>query len=100
MIEAYIPSPPDPTLDFGEYYILDDNDKIQRVYICDIYPDHIEGTLYGVRYSKTSKRYGGDGYGRTHMWNLYDNKEDCRAQTHACYDGWERLRELQKEKET
>ncbi len=98
MVEGYIPSPPDPTLEAGEYYILDDYDRVQKVFIRDINPDmRNDRTVYGVRYCSTGNRYnGGYGYGHTPMSSLYDNKQDCRDQTHMMYDYWEHLRELVK----
>lgn len=99
MIEAYLPSPPDPELGFNEYYIRDAYDKIQKVYIQNINPDlRNDCTLYGVRYCSNGNRFGGayNDYGTTHKWDLYDNKEDCRNATHVCYDDWEDLRELQR----
>ncbi len=96
MVSVYIPSPRDPDLPDGEYYITDSNERIQRVYISDINPGKMnESTVYGVRYASSGKRYGGDEYGNTHMWDLYDNKTDCRNRTHPCYDGWEYMRELE-----
>ena len=98
MIEGYLPSPPDPTLDMCEYYILDNNDRVQRVFIRHINPGELDSVnVYGVHYSATGNRFGGDDYGKTHKWDLYDNAEDCRNRTHMCYDGWERLRDLQRE---
>lgn len=98
LIDAYIPSPPDPSLEDGEYYILDDYDRVQKVYINQINPGHLnEGTVYGVRYSATGNRFGGDDYGRTTMSRLYDNRDDCKAQTHIAADNWEYLRKKQQE---
>ena len=97
LIAAYIPSPPDPELGFNEYYILDDYDRVQKVYICDINPGPCnEGLVYGVRYSATGNRFGGDDYGQTPMYRLYDNKTDCRNRTHVI-DYWEDLRRKQQE---
>ena len=31
---------------------------------------------------------------------LYDNKEDCRNQTHGAYDDWEALRKIQEKGES
>lgn len=93
--DAYIPSPRDPDLESNAYYILDPYDKIQKVFIREINPDlKNDRTVYGVRYWATGKRYGGEEYGKTQMSELYDNKEDCRNQTHMCYDYWEYLRGL------
>lgn len=99
MIEAYIPSPKDETLSFGEYYILDDHDRVQKVYIQDIMPGMIdESTKYGVKFCSTGKRYNGwKGYGNTDMSELYDNKEDCRNMTHCMYGDWEKLRWMEGE---
>lgn len=98
MVETYLPNRRDPNLPEGEYYILDNNERIQQVYISNIYPDmEHDSTTYGVILSKTGKRYrGGSGYdGSVHMYDLYDNKEDCRNWAHGVYDGWEQLRALQ-----
>lgn len=40
--------------------------------------------------------FGGGWY---FMGALYDNKEDCRNNTHPWYNYWERLRELQQKEE-
>lgn len=97
MIEGYIPNPRDPELGDDDFYILDPYDRVQKVYITDINPGRMnEGVRYGVRYSSTGKKYGGSDYGNTYMSQLYDNKEDCRNQTHMLFEGWEELRELQR----
>ena len=98
MIEGYLPNPRDPELDAFEYYILDDNNRVQKVYISDIMPgESLYGeTTYGVRYSATGNRFQGfPGWGKVRKYQLYDNKQDCKDSTHSCYDGWEELRELQ-----
>lgn len=95
MIAAYIPTPRDPDLPEDEYYILDNYGKCQRVYISDINPDRYE-TKYGVRYSGSGRKFtNGWEYGKTNLWELYDNKPDCRDQTHMGYNRWEDLRKLQ-----
>lgn len=96
MIDAYIPSPRDPALDVCEYYAQDANGRIHKVYIRDIFPEN-DCTLYGVRYSGSDRAFtGGYGeYGKMHMYELYDNKDDCRDRTHMFFDGWEYLRRLQ-----
>lgn len=97
MIAAYLPTPRDPDLKEFEYYVMDNFEHIQRVYICDINPGK-ECTVYGVRYSSTGYKFRGGiggGYGTTYMSELYDNKPDCRKQTHMCYNNWEYLRRLQ-----
>ena len=97
LINGYIPSPRDETLDPMEYYYIPDNgsEKCFKVYITDIYSTK-DGTLYGCRYSSNGNR--------VHNWlpydgipkrDLYDNKQDCRDRTHSMQDDWEYLRELQ-----
>ena len=105
LIEAYIPSPRDPELEFGEYYVLDIRDRPVKVRVVNIAP-HGEGTVYQVEtpsgrlvhgcWESDADTWGGGWYAMAH---LYDNKEDCRSSTHVMYDGWEHLRELQR-KET
>jgi len=99
LINAYLPSPPDETLEFGEYYIFDDRDyKVKRVYVRDIGVGDYGDTVYGLRFSHNNQMYhGGCGYLTQHMYELYDNKEDCRNSTHLIYDDWERLRKIQRE---
>ena len=98
MIEGYIPSPKDNTLDPFEYYFMPDGStRIFKVYISDIYPGEHE-TTYGCHYSSNGNR--------VHTWRefdgipkreLYDNKEDCKNMTHSFFNQWEELRELQEE---
>lgn len=98
MIEYYIPSPRDETLDDNEYYIKAEySGRVHKVYISDICPDILhDRTLYGVRYSATGKRfYKDENYGTVQMSELYDNKQDCKEQTHLFYDAWERLRGIE-----
>ena len=103
MIEAYIPSPPDPTLRDQEYYFKQ-NGRVIRVFALDVLPLH-DGTEYGLYQERGTGLRWVDGYGlgdrmrgaRRH--DLYDNKEDCRNDTHMVYDDWEYLREAQKREE-
>lgn len=104
MIAAYIPGEPDPTLDFGEYYFLQQNTgrgRVIRVFALDCYP-HRDGTRYGCYTMRGGQLvhvddgWGGDPYHGIYMSQLYDNKEDCKNQTHSWYEGWEKLREIQK----
>ena len=99
MIEGYIPSPPDPSLDPGEYYYLQNN-RVIRVWICDILP-YANGTEYGIYQERAGQLvridagYGDPNHG-VRMSQLYDNKDDCREQTHLLYDHWENLRFIQR----
>lgn len=102
MIDAYLPSPPDPTLDFDEYYVLDKAGRVRKVRMRDILL-HGDDTTYGVVEVSTGRRIdaGWDSeYIGFRMSALYDNKQDCRDQTHMMYDGWEYLRRLQREERT
>lgn len=66
------------------------------MYICNIYSD-CGNSLYSVRMSSSRNRlsssYPGNGYP---LRQLYDNKQDCKDETHLFYDDWERLREIQR----
>ena len=105
MIEEYLPNPPDPTLEDGEYYFKQSTmggDRIIRVFALDVLP-HEDGVEFGLY-----QRHGGqmrwvDGYGLgdrnrgARMGRLYDNREDCQNDTHWFFDGWEELRKVQRE---
>ncbi len=97
LIKAYIPSPRDTTLGDFEYYVQDSSGRIQKVEIQNFCPCG-ENMLYQVVQVDTRKRVKGwkkyDGFT---MSDLYDNKQDCKDNSHYMYDGWERLREIQKE---
>lgn len=102
-ISYYLPHDPDPTLDLNEYYWLQytngatGNPRVIRVYALDILP-HKDGTEYGIyqmrggRLQWVDVGYGDDTRG-ARMGDLYDNKQDCRDQTHGAVDWWPSLRE-------
>lgn len=95
MIEAYIPSPRDESLDFDEYYVKDNAGRVHRVHFREIYP-HKEDTFYSV-YTDGGKHIKCwlDELGGFPMAYLYDNYDDCKNDTHSLYNNWEYLRELQ-----
>ncbi len=95
-IAAYLPHPRDPELEDGEYYVKHSySGRVHKVYISDIAEDRHFNTVYGVRYSSTRKKfYQNDEYLCIRMGDLYDNKPDCKDETHPCIDYWENLREL------
>ena len=99
MIAEYLPNPPDPSLDFEEFYFLQNN-RVIRVYALDCFC-HEHDVCYGL-YTKRGGRLvrvdegWGDPFHGAYRHELYDNKEDCRNQTHSWFDRWEQLRELQK----
>lgn len=95
-IEAYIPSPRDTALDVFQYYAQDMAGRIQKVEITDILPLADERTVYLVVQADARKRVKGQReYGGYEMRDLYDNKQDCKDETHPFCDFWERLRETQ-----
>lgn len=104
MIEYYLPNPPDPDLQQGEYYWLQEGfgrPRVIKVYPLDIWPVK-DGTEYGLytkkggRLVKVDAGYG-DPFRGARKHDLYDNKIDCRNREHNMCDEWERLREIQKE---
>ena len=102
MIQEYLPNPPDPTLGFEEFYYRQSTmkgEQVIKVQVRAIFPAE-EGLEYEI-----FQIYGNDlrwvdvGWGNRNRGcrrsELYDNKEDCRNQTHSWFDNWEALRELQ-----
>lgn len=95
LAEKYIPSPRDETLDEDEYYVLSVNGVVQKGWISDIAADRYGNELYRLRNSKGIVRsWDSDSLGYTQKMNLYDNKKDCKAETHYCYNDWEELRNV------
>lgn len=100
MIREYLPGKPDPTLQFGEYYFLQNN-RVIRVFALDVYCNR-DGDTYGCyrqvggRMVKVDDGWGGGPFHGVYKSQLYDNKEDCRNQTHSWCERWEELRELQR----
>ena len=103
MIEAYIPNPPDPSLEMSEYFYCrstSSGDKIIRVFALDILP-HRDGVEYGLyqkrggRLCRIDTRGDGDRSRGAPMSALYDNYQDCKDQNHYMYERWEWLRERQ-----
>ena len=101
LIEAYLPHPRDPELEFDEYYAMDTAWKVRKVRVVEFLP-HEDYTTYGVVESSTGKHIDA-GYGSRWIGfrkaALYDNKEDCKNMEHSLYDGWEELRRIQQEEE-
>ena len=104
MIEAYLPNPPDDTLDMSEYYYRRETTRgpqVIRVFVRDVLPheDVIEYGLYqrrGSRLCWIDTRGDGDRLRGARMAELYDNYQDCKDQTHYLYDNWELLRSRQR----
>ncbi len=97
LISAYLSNPRDPELEFNQYYVCDTADRIRKVEIREILPNKDE-LSYGV-YEVTSGRRIDAGYGSRYVGfrkhALYDNREDCKSQSHFLYNDWENLRKLQ-----
>ena len=104
MIDGYLPNPPDPELGFNEFYWLqytmDGKSRVLKVQAMDVFPLK-DGTEYGIYRLKGNHLVRidagyGDPYRGVRKHDLYDNKQDCRNQTHMCCDDWEHLREIQR----
>lgn len=95
MIAAYIPSERDKTLDVGfEYYVKDCAGRIYKVHISSILPYNDE-TRYSV-YTDGGKRItDSTDDGNFPLRHMYDNKRDCKDETHWTNNNWECLRRIQ-----
>ena len=103
MIEAYLPNPPDPELDLFEYYVLDFRQRAVKVRVVNIAWDKYDEEIFQVvtpsgrlvhgDWETDSELFGGGWY---HKSALYDNKTDCKDDTHSVWNRWEELREIQK----
>ena len=102
LIKKCLPNPPDPELEFGEYYYLQytwGKPRVIKVTAFDVFPME-DGIEYGIYQKRGQKHVRIDaGYGNPFRGvrknDLYDNTQDCRDQTHMYEDRWEQLRELQ-----
>ena len=107
-INEYLPHPPDPELGFGEYYYRQSTmqgEKVIKVLVMSIFPGELhqptEHEIYQIR--SDGLRWVDVGWGDrlrgAYMSQLYDNKEDCRNQTHPWVEDWENLRRIQREEQ-
>lgn len=96
LIETYIPHKRDESLQEDEYYVLTANGTVQKGIVRDV--------AFNARGEDLFRLWNGRGV--VHCWasdnmgyvtkrHLYDNKQDCKDNTHFAYDDWERLRALQ-----
>ena len=105
MIGRYLPNEPDPELDEGEYYYLQSTMKGEqaiKVKVTGIFPGEMHQPeeyeicqirADGLRWVDV----GWDDRCRGACKSqLYDNKQDCRDQTHQWAEDWEEIREIQK----
>lgn len=106
MIEEYLPSPPDRSLGFMEYYYRQctmGGERVIRVTVKNIFPSEQDDGLEYDIYQKKGSDYvridsgWNNPFRGVRMSDLYDNKEDCRNQTHPWADNWEELRQMQQE---
>ena len=96
MVESYIPSPKDDTLGDFEYYVKK-NENVYRVEIVGILPFDDETRYTVVTSSKRKPVRSWRKHGEFSMCELYDNKQDCKWETHPAYNYWEKLRQIQEE---
>lgn len=103
--EYYLPHPPDPTLGVEEYYYLQwtaTGSRVLRVWALDVLP-YEHSTQYGIyqqrggRMVRISTEWGDDPFHGPTMGDLYDNREDCKEQTHGAVEWWPELRAWQRE---
>lgn len=102
LVRAYLPHARDRTLEDGEFYYLQSTsggERVIRVFALDVLCCR-DGTEYGIYQQKGGRLVRidagyGDPFRGIRMGSLYDNKEDCRDQTHIMFDGWEGLRHTQ-----
>lgn len=106
MIQEYLPNPPDLTLGCEEFYYRQSTmkgEQVIKVQVINIFPGTLHGDMeYGIyQVFGNSLRWVDTGWGDRnrgcHRSELYDNKEDCRNQTHMWCENWEHLRKLQQE---
>ena len=105
MIELYLPNPPDPELGFSEYYYRQSTmkgEQVIKVRVTSIFPGErhqpAEYEIFqvwgnGLRWVDVG---WGDRCRGAFMSQLYDNKQDCRDQTHQWSEDWRRLRGIQR----
>lgn len=101
LINTYLPSPPDAELGFMDFYMRDSADRVIRVHAAEIAVGE-EGEFRRVWRKNGSGVFNASGEvsrmpGWYYVWALYDNKQDCRDNSHCLYNGWEHLRRLQQE---
>lgn len=105
-IEEQLPNPPDPDLGFEEFYYLQSTmkgEQVIKVQVLSVFPGMVHEELeYGIyQVWGNGLRWVDVGWGDQnrgcHRSHLYDNREDCKNQTHYWNSRWEQLRRIQKE---
>ena len=105
LIEFNLPNPPDPDLGSAEFYYRQSTmkgEQVIKVRVTSIFPGALhqppEYEIYQIR--ADGLRWVDVGFGDRFRGafksQLYDNKQDCRDQTHQWKEDWEDLREIQK----
>ena len=106
MIEDQLPSPPDPDLGMEEFYYLQSTmkgEQVIKVQVRSVFPGSMHEEMeYGIfQVWGNGLRWVDVGWGDPnrgcHRSHLYDNREDCKNQTHYWNSRWEQLRKIQKE---
>ena len=97
-IETYIPSSRDTALrPYCDYYVNVNSrvklGHVRGIFMSDDGEDLLE--LVDDRGRRIIGLWEFDSFRRN---ELYDNKEDCRNQTHGAFCDWEQLREMQEAK--
>lgn len=96
LIEAYIPNKRDESLEEDEYYVLTVNDTIQKGVVRDLAFNARGEDLFRLRNNRgIVHSWASDNMGFVTKRHLYDNKQDCKDQSHFAYDDWEELRKIQ-----
>ena len=97
-IEAYIPSPRDKSLGFGEYYV-NQNGRVRLGHVRDTYMNDDGDDLIGLVDDRGRRIHGLWEFDSFRRSELYDNETDCRNQTHGAFYDWEALRAMQEGEE-
>lgn len=93
LAKIYTPSPRDNSLDDDEYYVLSENNTIQKGRITDIAFGLHERMKYRLFNGRgIVKCWASDELGYISKSHMYDNKKDCKNETHFAYEDWEELR--------
>lgn len=98
LIEDYIPNKRDESLEEDEYYVLTANDTVQKGIVRDIAFNARGEDIFRLWNSRgVVHSWASDNMGYVTKRHMYDNKQDCKDNTHFAYDDWEKLREIQKQ---
>lgn len=94
-IEAYIPSPRDKALTPWCDYYVNQSGRVKLGHVREINMADDGEDLIGLVDDRGRRIIGLWEFDSFRRNELYDNKEDCRNQTHGAFCDWEQLREMQ-----